>query len=117
MSIITVFRNYMQVYHPHLTEKEWRVDVRTVLVNSLKNKGVRTIISNRKNRELTYWVFPYDDNTSHIVYVLQDEKDPKNIGISLLKNGVLINPISIYEGEADWYRAQLNMITSVRRLL
>lgn len=114
MSIITVFRNYMQAHHPHLTEEEWRVDVRTILVNDIKSKGTRTIISNKKARELTYWVFSYDDNISNIVYVLQDEKDPKNIGISLLKNGVLINPISIYEGEADWYKAQLNIITSRR---
>lgn len=114
MSIITVFKNYIEEHHPHLTEKEWRVDVQTVLMGDKKTNGIKTIISIKKAQELTYLIFSHDGDVSNIVYVLQDKQDSRNIGISLLRNGVLVNPISIYEGAADWYREQLNLIINQR---
>lgn len=114
MSIVSLFRGYIEERHPHLARKDWRVDVRTLSTNDIESKVGRATIPAGTEPELTYWVFFYDNDASNMVYVLQDKQDPKNIGIGLLVNGVLVEPISIYEGAAGWHRSQLNMITSRR---
>ncbi|HDX9639383.1 TPA: hypothetical protein ROY14_001442 [Bacillus mobilis] len=94
MSIIGLFRNYIEEHHPHLAEKEWIVDSRTVSVTDIKNEGVRAMIPNEIKGELKCWIFYYSGGASNIVYLLQDKLGRQDIGIGLLKKGVLIRPIS-----------------------
>lgn len=50
MSIIGLFRNYIEEHHPHLAEKEWIVDVRTVSTRILKIRMLR-LLSLAKTQE------------------------------------------------------------------
>ncbi|PEK02194.1 hypothetical protein [Bacillus wiedmannii] len=94
MSIIGLFRNYIEEHHPHLAEKEWIVDVRTLLARDIKNKDVKATIPSENIEELKCWIFYYDGGTSNVVYLLQDKQGRQDIGIGLLKKGVLIKHIS-----------------------
>ncbi|MCR6790491.1 hypothetical protein [Bacillus paranthracis] len=93
MGIIELFRDYIEDYHPHLAEKEWIVDVRTLLVTDIQNGDVKATIPSEVTGELKCWIFYYNGGTSNVVYLLQDKWGRKDIGIGLLKKGVLIKPI------------------------
>ncbi|PGT88755.1 hypothetical protein [Bacillus sp. AFS040349] len=94
MSVINVFRNYMEEHHPHLAWKDWKVDVRVLLADDIKNEELKASIPNEIKGELTCWVFFYDGGASNVVYLLQDKQGLQDIGIGLLKDGVLVKPIS-----------------------
>jgi hypothetical protein len=94
MSVIRVFRNYMEEHHPHLACKDWKVEVRVLSVDDIRNEKVKASIPNENKQELTCWVFFYDGGASNVVYLLQDKQGLTNIGIGLLKDGELIKPIS-----------------------
>ncbi|WP_404335616.1 hypothetical protein [Planococcus rifietoensis] len=47
MSIIKVFRNYMDAYHPYLADKEWKADVQTVSVDDISYEEVKALYSSR----------------------------------------------------------------------
>lgn len=94
MSVISVFRNYMEEYHPQLVWKDWKADVKVLSVADIKNEELKASISNEFQGELTCWVFFYDGGASNIVYLLQDKQGYQNIGIGLLKDGELVKPIS-----------------------
>jgi hypothetical protein len=94
MSIINIFRNYMEEHHPHLARKDWKVDVRTLSVDDISNKEVKATIPDEHKQELTCWVFFYDSSASNVVYLLQDKEGLQDIGIGLLKGGELVKPIS-----------------------
>jgi hypothetical protein len=94
MSIINVFRNYMEEHHPHLAWKDWKVDVRTLSVDDISNKEVKATIPDEHKQELTCWVFFYDSSASNVVYLLQDKEGLQDIGIGLLRGGELVKPIS-----------------------
>ncbi|MGG0203651.1 hypothetical protein [Bacillus mycoides] len=94
MSIIGLFRNYIEEHHPHLAEKEWIVDVRTLSATEIRNKEVKAMISNEIKEELKCWIFYYNGGASNVVYLLQDKHGSRYIGMGLLKEGELVNPIS-----------------------
>lgn len=81
----------MEEHHPHLAWKDWKVDVRVLLADDIKNEELKASIPNEIKGELTCWVFFYDGGASNVVYLLQDKQD---IGIGLLKDGELVKPIS-----------------------
>ncbi|MDA1558222.1 hypothetical protein PDK45_25160 [Bacillus cereus] len=94
MSIIGLFRNYIEEHHPHLAEKEWIVDVRTLSATEIRNKEVKAMISNESKEELKCWIFYYNSGASNVVYLLQDKHGSRYIGMGLLREGELVNPIS-----------------------
>lgn len=94
MSIISVFRNYMEEHHPHLAWRDWKADVRALLANDIRNEELKASIPNEFREELTCWVFFYDGGASNVVYLLQDKQGLQDIGIGLLKDGELVKPIS-----------------------
>ncbi|PEB33258.1 hypothetical protein COM77_26655 [Bacillus cereus] len=94
MSIIGLFRNYIEEHHPHLAEKEWIVDVRTLSAADIQNEDVKTTIPSEITGELKCWVFYYGDGKSNVVYLLQDKRGSKDIGMGLLRKEELIKPIS-----------------------
>lgn len=94
MSVIKVFRNYMEEQHPHLAYKDWKVDVRPISADDIRNEELKASIPVAFKEELTCWVFFYDGGTSNVVYLLQDKQGLRNLGIGLLKDGELVKPIS-----------------------
>lgn len=94
MSIIRVFRNYMEEYHPYLAAKDWKADVQTLSVDDISYEEVKALIPAEYKQELTCWVFFYDSGVSNVVYLLQDRKGLINIGICLLKDEKSVKPIS-----------------------
>lgn len=94
MSVISVFRNYIEEHHPHLAWKDWKVDVRAVSADKIRNEELRASISFEFKKELTCWVFFYDGGASNVVYLLQDKQGLQDLGMGLLKDGELIKPIS-----------------------
>lgn len=94
MSIISVFRNYMEVHHPHLAWKDWKAEVRVLSADDVRNEEVKAIIPNENKQELTCWVFFYEGGALNVVYLLQDKKGQQDIGIGLLKDGELVKSIS-----------------------
>lgn len=94
MSVINVFRTYLEKHHPHLAEKDWQADVRTLSVDDIRNTKVKASIPDEDKARLTCWIFFYDGGTSNVVYLLQDVQGLKNIGIGLLRDGELIKPVS-----------------------
>ncbi|MCY9337104.1 hypothetical protein MOF28_01930 [Bacillus haynesii] len=85
MSVIDVFRKYMDEYHPHLALKDWQVDFKTLSSNQIINDEVRDNIPEEFKLDLKCWIFFYDGDTSNVVYLLQDKQGLKNIEIGLLK--------------------------------
>jgi hypothetical protein len=94
MSVIRLFRNYIDEHHPHLAEKDWIVDVRALSAADIKNEDIKGTIPSEFTEELTCWIFYYAGGTSNVVYLLQDKQGLQDIGIGLLKDGELIKPIS-----------------------
>jgi hypothetical protein len=94
MSIISVFRNYLEEHHPNLAWKDWKVDVRVLSSNDIRNEGLKASIPNEFKGELTCWIFFYDGGASNVVYLLQDKQGLQGIGIGLLRDGELVKPIS-----------------------
>ncbi|WP_130055579.1 hypothetical protein [Bacillus thuringiensis] len=94
MDIIGVFRDYIEEYHPHLSEKDWKVDVRVLSATEIQNEDVRATIPSEFIKELKCWIFFYDGGVSNVVYLLQDKRGEQYIGMGLLKEGVLVKPIS-----------------------
>ena len=94
MSIVKVFRNYMEDYHPYLANKDWKVDVQTLSMGDIKHEEVKALIPAEYKQELNYWVFFYDGDASNVVYLFQDKKGLTNIGICLLKDNKPVKPIS-----------------------
>ncbi|WP_377863696.1 hypothetical protein [Bacillus sp. R86525] len=93
MSIIGLFRNYIEEHHPHLAEKEWIVDVRMLLVTEIQNGEGKAIIPNEIKGELKCWIFYYNGGSPNVVYLLQDKRGLQDIGMGLLKAGKLVKPI------------------------
>ncbi|MFK9091708.1 hypothetical protein [Bacillus salipaludis] len=94
MSVIKVFRHYMEEQHPHLAYKDWKVDVRAISADDIRNEELKASIPVEFKKELTCWVFFYDGGASNVVYLLQDKQGLRDLGIGLLKEGELIKPIS-----------------------
>lgn len=94
MSVIKVFRNYMEDQHPHLAWIDWKVDVRAVSANEIRNEELKASIPVEFKEELTCWVFIYDGGASNFVYLLQDKQGLQDLGSGLLKDDELIKPIS-----------------------
>lgn len=94
MSVINVFRNYIEEKHPELVLKDWKIDERALSVDNIRNEVLKSVIEWIVNEEIKCWVFYYDEGPSNVVYLLQDKKGMKNIGIGLLKDGELVKPIS-----------------------
>lgn len=94
MGIIELFRDYIEDYHPHLAEKEWIVDVRTLSAADIQNEDVKATIPSEVTEELKCWVFYYKGGTSNVVYLLQDKQGLRDIGMGLLKKGELVKPIT-----------------------
>ncbi|HDR4858358.1 hypothetical protein CON17_08595 [Bacillus thuringiensis] len=95
MSIIRIFRNYIEEHHPHLAEKEWIVDVRTLSTTDIQNEDVRAMIPNEIQEELKCWIFYYNGGASNVVYLLQDKQGLRDIGMGLLEEGKLVKSISL----------------------
>lgn len=94
MGIIELFRDYIEDHHPHLAEKEWIVDVRTLSATDIQNEDVKATIPSEVTEELKCWIFYYNSGTSNVVYLLQDKRGSQDIGMGLLKKGELVKPIS-----------------------
>ncbi|WP_226528164.1 hypothetical protein [Metabacillus niabensis] len=94
MSVIKVFRNYLEENHPHLAWKDWKAEARVLSVDDIRNEEVKASVPNEFRGELICWVFFYDGGASNVVYLLQDEQGLRDIGIGLLKDGKLVKPIS-----------------------
>ncbi|MCM3478947.1 hypothetical protein [Caldibacillus thermoamylovorans] len=94
MSVIRLFRDYIDEHHPQLAGKDWMVDVREISIVDIKNGDIKATIPNEVTEKLTCWVFYYDGGVSNVVCLLQDKQRKKNIVIGLLKDGALIKPIS-----------------------
>ncbi|WP_067727848.1 hypothetical protein [Oceanobacillus damuensis] len=94
MSVIKVFRSYMAKHHPHLAYKDWKADVRLLSAEEIQNGNIKALLPHEISEPITCWLFFYDDNLNNVVCLLQDKKGVSNIGISLLKNGELVKPIS-----------------------
>jgi hypothetical protein len=84
----------MEKQHPHLAYKDWKVDVRAISADDIRNEGLKASIPVEFKKELTCWVFFYYGGASNVVYLLQDKQGLRDLGIGLLKDGELINPIS-----------------------
>ena len=94
MSIVKVFRNYMEDYHTYLADKDWKVDVQTLSMGDIRHEEVKALIPADYKQELTCWIFFYDGGASNVVYLLQDKQGLKNFGICLLKDEKPVKPIS-----------------------
>jgi hypothetical protein len=94
MSVISVFRSYMEEHHPHLIWKDWRAEVRVLSADDIRNEELKASIPKEFKGELTCWVFFYDGGASNVVYLLQDKQGLQDIGIGLLKDGELVKSIS-----------------------
>ena len=94
MSIIKVFRDYLEAYHPYLAGKDWRVDVQPLSVDDISYEEIKAFIPTEYKQELTCWIFFYDGGVSNVVYLFQDKKGLTNIGICLLKDDKPVKPIS-----------------------
>lgn len=94
MSVIEVFRNYLEEHHQQLARKDWKVEVRVLSVEEIVNEDVRARISEKYRQDLTCWVFFYDGGASDVVYLFQDKLCLQIIEIGLLKEGELVKPIS-----------------------
>lgn len=94
MSIVKVFRNYMEGYHPYLADKDWKVDVQTLSVGDIRHEEVNALIPAEYKHELNCWAFFYDGGLSNVVYLFQDKQGLTNIGICLLKDDKPVKPIS-----------------------
>lgn len=94
MSVIRLFRNYIDEHHPQLAGKDWLVDVRVISFSDIKNEDIKATISNEIKEKLTCWIFYYDGGASNVVYILQDKQGLQDIGMGLLKDGELVKPIS-----------------------
>lgn len=44
MSVIRLFRNYIDEHHPHLAGKDWIADVRVLSAANIKNEAVKSTI-------------------------------------------------------------------------
>ncbi|WP_188455465.1 hypothetical protein [Virgibacillus oceani] len=97
MSVIKVFRNYMQEHHPHLEHEDWKADVRLLSAKEIQNVNIKALLPQEINEPITCWLFFYDGGLNHVVCLLQDKKGVTNLGISLLKNGEPVKPISFYK--------------------
>ncbi|NEY18567.1 hypothetical protein G4D61_01105 [Bacillus ginsengihumi] len=95
MSIINIFRNYIEEHHPHLAWKDWKADVRVLPADDIRNEELKARIPNEFKGELKFWILFYDGGASNVVYLLQDKQGIENIGIGLLKEGELVKPISL----------------------
>ncbi len=84
----------MEKYHSHLAYKDWKADVRLVLVQDIPNEHLKAIIPKEISEPITCWLFYYDSGLNNIVCLLQDKRGVKEFAISLLKDGELVNPIS-----------------------
>lgn len=93
MSVISVFRNYIEEHHPHLAWKDWKMEVRVLSADDIRNDEIKASIPNEFKQELKCWVFFYDGGVSNVVYLLQDKHGLQDIGIGLLKDGELVKPI------------------------
>ncbi|WP_242310711.1 hypothetical protein [Bacillus cereus group sp. BfR-BA-01331] len=100
MSIIGLFRDYIEEHHPHLSGKDWKVDVRVLSATEIQNEDVRATIPSEITGELKCWVFYYDRGKSNVVYLLQDKRGSQDIGIGLLKEGELIKSIILSTDKA-----------------
>ena len=94
MSVIRVFRNYIEEYHSHLATKDWIVDVRAISVDKISNRNLKEVIPVGFKGELMCCIFFYDGGASNFVCLFQDKQGLQNLGIGLLKEGKLIKPIS-----------------------
>lgn len=94
MSVISVFRNYMEEHHPHLAWKDWKAEVRVLSADEIRNEVHRASVPNDFKQELTCWIFFYDGGAPNVVYLIQDKQGLQSIGIVLLKKGELVKPIS-----------------------
>ncbi|RBP94757.1 hypothetical protein DFO70_104400 [Cytobacillus firmus] len=83
----------MEEHHPHLVWKDWKVDVRSLSANDIRNEEIKASVPNEFQGELTCWVFLYDGGVSNVVYLLQDKQGLQDLGIGLLKGDELIKPI------------------------
>lgn len=94
MSVIRVFRSYLEENHPHLVMKDWKVDVKVVSLTDIQNEDIRATIPSEITGEVTCWKFFYAGAASNIVYLIQDKQGLQDIEIVLLREGELIKPIS-----------------------
>lgn len=94
MSVIRVFRSYLEENHPHLVVKDWKVDVKVVSLTDIPNEDIRATIPSEITGEVTCWIFFYDGSASNIVCLIQDKHGLQDINIVLLRESKLTKPIS-----------------------
>jgi hypothetical protein len=94
MKIIDVFWNYLKGYQPHLTNEDWLVDVMLIQKDDLINQQIKAQVPQNMER-LKCYVFFYENDTSTLIYLLQDENGKRNISIGLLYNDYLVHSISL----------------------
>lgn len=97
MSIIKLFRFYIEENHPHLAWKDWKADRRVISIDDIRNEDLKASIPEEHKQKLTCWVIFYNGVTSNIVYLLQDKQGLRDIEIGLLKNGERVKPINLYK--------------------
>lgn len=97
MSVISVFRSYLEENHPHLVVKDWKVDVKVVSLTDIQNAEIRATIPSEITGEITCWKFFYDGGAPNIVYLIQDKQGVQDIEIVLVSEGELIKPVIFIE--------------------
>lgn len=63
----------MEEQHPHLAYKDWKVDVKAISADDIRN-GNQASIPVEFKKELTCWVIFFDGDASNVVYLLQDKE-------------------------------------------
>lgn len=95
MSVVNVFRGYIEEHHPHLIKKDWKIDIRVLAIKEIQHKAIQATIPKEIRGELTCWIFYYEEDRSNWVYLLQDKERVQNIGIGLLEKEEVVRPICL----------------------
>ncbi|MHA6252424.1 hypothetical protein [Oceanobacillus sp. CAU 1775] len=96
MCIIQVFNGYMEEHHPHLLRKDWKTEVRTITATETNQGDIKSLIPAQKKEDIKCWYFFYDESFNDMVFLLQDKRGVNNIAISLMQNGIPVNPITFH---------------------
>ncbi|MFB4473711.1 hypothetical protein [Virgibacillus sp. SK37] len=94
MSVIDVFWEFMQKYHPQLVNNDWLVDSQLVKSKDIINPEMRKIIP-LDMLEVNLILFYYDGNSKDIVFLFQNNKGKQNIAIGLLSDDEFLNAFKL----------------------
>lgn len=94
MSVIDLFFDFIQEYHPQIMHQDWLVDSQLVNSKDITVPGIGEIIP-LDMLEVKLILFYYEGNSEDVVFLLQDKKGSINILIGLIRNNELVNSVKL----------------------